>query len=171
MWSRVTHDGAASTIPSAAAPPATRRTFVLFIDAAPARAEVWEGEHHLGQSPMQISIDNEAARKEPRRFVVRRAGFHPYAIVQGPSEENVRILASLVTSPGETAAPPAALPGPLAIKEHAVPPSAPAKAARGTAPRAEPAAPPAPAPAAPAATSAPAASIHPPAPSDIRLQR
>jgi serine/threonine-protein kinase len=168
VWSRVTHDGAASTMPSAAAPPATRRTFVLFIDAAPAGADVWEGENHLGQAPMQISIGNEAARKEPRRFVVRRAGFHPYSIVQGPSEENVRILASLVTSPGETAAPPAALPGPLAIKEHAVPPSAPAKAPRGAAPRTEPAAPPASAPAAPAA---PAASLPPPAPSDIRLQR
>jgi serine/threonine-protein kinase len=162
VWSRSAHQDPAAAAPSAAVPPAARRSFVLFVDAAPAGAEIWEGDHALGQAPMQISIDNEAARSEPRRFAVKRAGFQPYSIVQGPSDENVRISATLVAVAGESAPAPVAAAVPSTVKEHV----APAKASK--APRTEPAAP---VVSAPAALSAPAASTPPPQPSDIRLQR
>jgi serine/threonine protein kinase len=172
VWSRGAHNEPAPATPSAAAPPATRRSFVLFIDAAPAGAEIWEGEKILGQAPMQISIDNEAAHKEPRRLVVRRAGFHPYSIVQGSSDENVRIIAQLVAALGETpASPAAAAPAPAAAvspntsKEHTGP-AAPGKTTKVPAARTELTAPVVSAPAAPTASAPP-----PPSPSDIRLQR
>jgi serine/threonine-protein kinase len=182
VWSRGTHSDAGTSVSGNAAP-AARRTFVLFIDSAPAGAEIWEGDSALGHAPMQISIDNEAAHKDARRFVVRRAGFLPYSIVQGPSEENVRINAPLVAVAAETAGatqpavppPPGAVAAPAAT---ATPPIAPAvkdhsaaslgKGARGAAPRVEP---PAAAPSPPAATPAPSAATPPPPPSDIRLQR
>jgi serine/threonine-protein kinase len=143
-------------------PSTARRSVVLFVDVAPAGAEIWEGDHVLGQAPMQISIDNETARKEPRRFIVKRAGFQPYSIVQGPSDENVRINGMLVAVAGETAPAPVAAAVPSTVKEHV----APVKASK--APRIEPAAPVVSAAAAPVG---PAASTPPPHPSDIRLQR
>jgi serine/threonine-protein kinase len=170
-WSRGGHNEPEPSTPSATSPPAARRTFVLFIDASPTGAEIWEGEEKLGQAPIRISIDNEAARKEPRRLVVRRSGFQPYSIVQGPSDENVRIIAQLVAASGDTPATAAAAPAaPSMAKEHlaSVPGPAPAKATKGAAPRAEPAISAAPPPTIPAA---PAASTPPAAPSDIRLQR
>jgi serine/threonine-protein kinase len=123
---------------------------------------------------MQISIDNDAARTEPRRLVVRRAGYQPYSILQGPSDENVRIIAQLVAAPSDTAgisatavggavapgaanAQGAATAAPAA-KEHAAPPSGASRATKAPAPRAEPAAPSVPAPAAPAVPTPPRSS-------------
>jgi serine/threonine-protein kinase len=181
MWSRATHSEAAKDASGPSAP-AARRTFVLFIDSAPAGAEIWEGDSVLGHAPMQISIDNEAARKDARRFVVRRIGFQPYSIVQGPSEENVRIIAPLVAAAAETGGatvpaippPPAAVTAPAsttaptapATKEHGA--ASTSKGARGPAPRLEPTAA---AVSQPAATPAASAATPPPPPSDIRLQR
>jgi len=162
VWSRSAHQDPAAASPSAAVPPAARRSFVLFVDVSPAGAEIWEGDHALGQAPMQISIDNDTARKEPRHFVVKRPGFQPYSIVQGPSDENVRINAMLVAVAGESAPAPVAAAVPSTVKEHA----APVKARKP--PRIEP---PVPAVSASAALAAPAASTPPPHPSDIRLQR
>ena len=198
VWSRTVRNDPSAATPSGTAMAAMRRSFVLFIDATPAGAEIWEADKALGQAPMQISIDNEAARREPRRLVVRRPGYQPYSIVQGPSDENVRIIAQLVASAGDSPAGPAIAPGaaqggaqgnaaqgapaqgapahggggaqatPNAPKEH--PASMPGKATKTPAPRTEPAAPSA---AAPVATAAPAAPpVAPPsASSDIRLQR
>jgi eukaryotic-like serine/threonine-protein kinase len=167
-WSRGAPNQGAISSASVAPPPAARRTFVLFIDASPAGAEIWDGDVALGHAPMQISIDNESARQNPRRFVVRRPGFHPYSIVQGPSEENVRVIASLVPQSSETA-PPAGTPAAptLASKEHTSPPVAPAKPAKGSAPRAEPVAP----AVSVSPPAAPSAAASPTPPSDIRLQR
>jgi serine/threonine-protein kinase len=169
VWSRGDRNEAAISSASVTPPPpAARRTFVLFIDATPAGAEIWEGDVSLGHAPMQISIDNEVARKDARRFVVRQPGFQPYSIVQGPSEENVRVIASLVARSGEPPpSPPAPVAPIVAPKEHIAPFPAPAKPAKVGAPRTEAVVPAVPAPAAPAASAA----TPPPPPSDIRLQR
>ena len=164
-WSRQNHDDPAPATPSVAAL-AARRTFVLFIDATPAAAEIWEGETQLGQAPMQISIDNEAAQKNPRRFVVRRAGYQPYSIIQGPSDENVRIIAALIAVSWENPSPAIATATPTTIKEHTAPAPPPVKAIKGT--RGELAVP---ATSAPPPPVPPAASVPPSTPSDIRLQR
>ncbi|MET0591916.1 MAG: serine/threonine-protein kinase [Polyangiaceae bacterium] len=173
VWSRSSGNDSAKS----AAATAARRNFVLFIDSAPAGADIVEGDATLGQSPMQISIDNETAHKEPRRFTVRRAGFQPYSIMQGPSEENVRIFAPLVAVANEPQAPPVATAPPAVTaataalpataKDHA-PPTAVKTASKTAPPRVEPSAP-TPPPAAPAPT--PSAPTPPPPPSDIRLQR
>jgi Protein kinase domain len=169
VWSRGARNEAAISSASVAPPPAARRTFVLFIDATPPGAEIWEGDVSLGHAPMQISIDNEAARKDPRRLVIRRPGFQPYSIVQGPSEENVHVIASLVAQSNETALPPAAPPAApiVTAKEHTSPLPVHAKPAKGSAPRAEPVAP----GVSVSPPAAPSAAAPPPPPSDIRLQR
>jgi len=135
--------------------PAARKTFTLFIDSTPSGAAVLEGDRVLGNTPMQLSMDNEAARREPRKLALRREGFQPYSILQGPSEDNVRILASLV----ETAAEPPATKGHVPVPATA-PPHAPkpVKVATSPEPSQQPAAP------APPATATPN-------PGDIRLQR
>jgi serine/threonine-protein kinase len=137
--------------------PAARKTFTLFIDSTPGGASVIEGDAVLGNTPLQISVDNEAAHKDARKLTIRRDGFQPYSIVQGPSEDNVRIVAALVESPAE--APALA----SAAKGHAPPPAAAhvAKAVKTAAPP-----PPEPSPKAPPPPPAPA-----PNPDDIRLQR
>ena len=189
VWSRSAPNDPAAATPSGATAPTARRSFFLFIDAAPAGAEIWEGDKMLGQVPMQVSIDNEAAQHVPRRLVVRRAGYQPYSIVQGPSDENVRIIAQLVAAPGETPAGPAAgaptgpstanAPGapnahgaanaPGASKEHAAPVTAPRTTTKAPAPRTDPAAPSVSPP--PAAPAPPVGTVPPAASSDIRLQR
>ncbi len=73
-----------------------RKSFTLFVDSTPSGASVVEGDATLGNTPMQISVDNEAARREPRKLSVRRDGFQAYSILQGPSEDNVRVNAALV---------------------------------------------------------------------------
>jgi serine/threonine protein kinase len=84
--------------------PVQRRSFTLVVDSMPRGADVLEGDKMLGITPVQISIDNDVARDAPRKLTVRRAGFQPYSILQGPSDDNVRVIASLVENPTEPAA-------------------------------------------------------------------
>jgi serine/threonine-protein kinase len=152
-----------TTAPAAASKveqaPTPRKSFTLFIDSTPSGAAVVEGDRELGNTPMQISIDNDAARADPRKLSIRREGFQPYSILQGPSDDNVRILAALVALSAE--APGTAV---AATKGHAPPPIAqhapkPAKTAAPPPETTHEPAPPAPAPA------------PTPNPGDIRLQR
>ncbi len=144
----------AATQPSGEAqePAGARKTFALVIDSTPEGAEVLDGDRVLGTTPLQISVDNEAARVTARKLIVRRDGYQPYSIVQGPSEDNVRIIASLVPS--------AEAPAPQTAKHPASSPAAPAAKPMKSAPTPEPT--PHASPAAPSAT---------PPPPDIRLQR
>jgi eukaryotic-like serine/threonine-protein kinase len=139
---------AATLVP---APPASRKSFVLLIDSSPTGADVREGDRVIGTTPMQLSIDNDAVRAEPRKLTVQRDGFQRYSILQGASEDNVRIIASLVAQPAE--APPAS-----------------AKSYVTKAPKPVPT--PERVPAPPAATPPPATPpAATPPPGDIRLQR
>jgi len=103
---------------------------------------------------MQLSIDNEAARKELRKLSIRRDGFQPYSILQGPSDDNVRVLATLVETPAAVPASKAPVPAPIA--QHAPKPAKPVAPQPETSPQ----------PAPPTPSPAPA-----PNPGDIRLQR
>ena len=126
----------------------------MLIDSMPSGAEVREGDRVLGNTPMQLSIDNDAVRAEARKLTVRRDGFQRYSILQGPSDDNVRIIATLVPQAAE-APPPASVKGPApALPQHAAKTPKPA-------PTPEMPAPPPPTPP-PAPT---------PPPGDIRLQR
>ena len=132
--------------------PAGRKAFTLFVDSTPSGASVFEGDQLLGNTPLQISVDNDGARRELRKITVRREGFQPYSILQGPSEDNVRVIAPLVAVVEE----------PPVAKGH---PSGPVAAHPV---KAKPAPPPEP-------TAQPSAAAPPPVanPSspDIRLQR
>jgi len=134
--------------------PAARKSFTLVIDSTPSGAEVLEGDKMLGTTPLQISIENDAVRNAPRKLTVHRAGFQPYSILQGPSEDSIRVIASLVEIPAEPAASNAG-------KGHAsVPITAHTpKPAKSAAPPTEP-------PPPPVQSAAPT-----PPPVDIRLQR
>ncbi|MGK4009153.1 serine/threonine-protein kinase [Sorangium sp. So ce1036] len=102
----------------AAPPPVDRGTFVLVVESMPSGAEVLEDGKALGHTPLQISISNSSVRGNPRRLTVRHDGYEPYSIVQGPSEQSVRLVATLTKSAPEpsstpSAAPQAAAPAPV----------------------------------------------------------
>ncbi|MFO0659386.1 MAG: serine/threonine-protein kinase [Polyangiaceae bacterium] len=62
-------------------------TFVYKIESTPSGAEVWEDNALLGQTPLSVSIANEAVRATPRTFTLKLAGHAPIVIQRGPSED------------------------------------------------------------------------------------
>jgi serine/threonine protein kinase len=87
---------------TAAPPPPSApliRTFTLTVESTPSGAEVSEGDQMLGRTPLQLSIESDVVKSKPRTFVLRRSGYEPYTVVQGPSAENVRVMAPLVADP------------------------------------------------------------------------
>lgn len=107
-----------STSSSAAATASSPSSFVLTIDSTPSGAEVLEGSKTLGRTPLQLTIDNQAVAGEPRRLVLQALGYQPFPIVQGPSDQSLRIAAALVASPTATAS---AEPPPTATTTVATP--------------------------------------------------
>jgi eukaryotic-like serine/threonine-protein kinase len=71
------------------------RIFTLMIDSYPQGADVVEQGRVLGTTPIQVSVVNDDVRTQPRQITVRRPGFVSYSILQGPSDGNVRIVATL----------------------------------------------------------------------------
>jgi serine/threonine-protein kinase len=83
--------------PSASAAPVEKRaaSFTLMIESVPPGASVMENGQSLGTTPLHLSIQNDVAREKPRQITVQKDGFQPYSIVQGPSDESVRLVATL----------------------------------------------------------------------------
>jgi serine/threonine-protein kinase len=79
--------------------PEELRSFVVMIDSYPQGADVFDGNRHLGATPMQLSMQNADLRTQPHQLTIRRNGYLPYSIVQGPSDGNVRITAQLAPEP------------------------------------------------------------------------
>ncbi|WCQ97696.1 serine/threonine-protein kinase [Sorangium sp. Soce836] len=136
-----------------APPPADVGTFVLMVESMPSGAEVLEDGKPLGTTPLQLSISNSSVRANPRRLTVRQEGYEPYSIVQGPSDQSVRLVATLTKRAAAPTSSPAAPTPP--------PPAAPAPRPYSGRPAARPTpAPDAPPPAAPS-----------PRPLDIQIER
>ncbi|WP_437609232.1 serine/threonine-protein kinase [Sorangium sp. So ce834] len=136
-----------------APPPADVGTFVLMVESMPSGAEVLEDGKPLGTTPLQLSISNSSVRANPRRLTVRQEGYEPYSIVQGPSDQSVRLVATLTKHAAAPTSSPAAPTPP--------PPAAPAPRSYSGRPAARPTpAPDAPPPAAPS-----------PRPLDIQIER
>ncbi|WP_437724469.1 serine/threonine-protein kinase [Sorangium sp. So ce861] len=102
-----------------APPPADVGTFVLMVESMPSGAEVLEDGKPLGTTPLQLSIANSSVRANPRRLTVRQEGYEPYSIVQGPSDQSVRLVATLTkraaaptSSPAAPTPPPPVAPAP-----------------------------------------------------------
>ncbi|WP_437317021.1 serine/threonine-protein kinase [Sorangium sp. So ce385] len=102
-----------------APPPADGGTFVLMVESMPSGAEVLEDGKPLGTTPLQLSIANSSVRANPRRLTVRQEGYEPYSIVQGPSDQSVRLVATLTkraaaptSSPAAPTPPPPVAPAP-----------------------------------------------------------
>jgi serine/threonine protein kinase len=91
---------AAST--PAPAPPSIPSAFTLSIESTPTGAEVYEQDVRRGTTPLRIAIDKSAARARPHRYVIRHPGYRPYALSQGHSDSDVRVLATLVPEPSAT---------------------------------------------------------------------
>jgi len=85
-------------------PPAasTARTYTLSIESTPSGAEVSEDERLVGHTPLELPIDNEAAKTKPRTFVLRAPGHQPHTVVRGPSEQSVRLSIVLLAEPTTT---------------------------------------------------------------------
>jgi eukaryotic-like serine/threonine-protein kinase len=90
-------------LPAAKAATPTAAAFTLLIESTPAGAEVFEGAHSLGTTPLQVSIESASVTQAPRTFSIRKTGYLPYTIVQGASAKDARALAELAKEP---AAPP-----------------------------------------------------------------
>jgi serine/threonine-protein kinase len=108
---------AATPVETAPLPPATSSHFTVRVESTPAGADVREGDRVLGTTPIELSIDKEAARATPRSFTLVKDGFVPYPIVQGPSDETVRIIAPLALLPAAAVS---------SVAAHAGPPLGPA---------------------------------------------
>jgi len=103
---------------SIAPPPApSSASFALEIAASEPGARVYEGENLLGSTPLRMTVEPASVAQGPRTFTVRKSGFLPYTIVQGPSQKDARVLAELAAEPAAT--PPA---GPKAKPRKAPPP-------------------------------------------------
>ncbi|XXY44502.1 serine/threonine-protein kinase [Sorangium sp. So ce269] len=105
---------AAPDKPQVAPAPADVGAFVLMVESMPSGAEVLEDGKPLGNTPLQLSITNSSVRANPRRLTVRQEGYEPYSIVQGPSDQSVRLVATLTkqaaAAPTSTPAAPTAAP-------------------------------------------------------------
>lgn len=96
--------GAASALalPSAAIPapaPALRPeppSFELTLESRPTGAVVSEGGVVLGSTPLTLSVERESVASGPRRFIVQRDGYAPYAVEQRDSDAPVRRSLKLV---------------------------------------------------------------------------
>ncbi|WP_434044722.1 MULTISPECIES: protein kinase domain-containing protein [Sorangium] len=137
--------------PQVAPPPPDVSSFVLMVESMPSGAEVLEDGKPLGNTPLQLSISNSSVRANPRRLTVRQEGYEPYSIVQGPSDQSVRLVATLTKRAAAPTSTPAAPPPP---------PAAPAPRSYG-----RPAPRPSPAP------DTPPPSPPPPRPLDIQIER
>jgi serine/threonine-protein kinase len=84
-------------------PPASS-TFSLEIAASEAGAQVFEGERPLGATPLRLTLDNASLLVAPRTFTVRKSGYAPYTIVQGPAQADLHVLAELALEPAAASA-------------------------------------------------------------------
>ncbi|WP_437689393.1 protein kinase domain-containing protein [Sorangium sp. So ce176] len=140
--------------PQVAPPPPDVSSFVLMVESMPSGAEVLEDGKLLGNTPLQLSISNSSVRANPRRLTVRQEGYEPYSIVQGPSDQSVRLVATLTKRAAAPTSTPAAPTPPPAT------PATPAPRSYG-----RPAPRPSPAP------DTPPPSPPPPRPLDIQIER
>jgi len=113
---------AAASLPAAPAAiqaPASA-SFALEISANTPGAQVYEGEFLLGTAPLRLSIDSASVARAPRTFTVRKTGYLPYTIVQGPAQKDALVLAELSAAPASgLAASPRAKPKPPAAPKIA----------------------------------------------------
>jgi serine/threonine-protein kinase len=87
--------------PATTGAPAEKRadSFVLMIESFPPGASVTQDGEVLGTTPLRLTIQNEAVRAKQRQLTVQKDGYQPYTIVQGPSEQSVRLPVTLAELP------------------------------------------------------------------------
>jgi serine/threonine protein kinase len=88
---------APAPIAQPAAPPklAAPDSFTYVIESIPSGAAVMEGDKSLGETPLQLTMDNQSLRTQPRHFRIVKEGYTPYSVIQGPSFETVKIIETL----------------------------------------------------------------------------
>ena len=105
--------------------PAHPASFSLTIESTPSGAQVVEGDRVLGSTPLSLSVDAASVARAPRELWLKREGHAPYRIVQGPSQRDVHLSATLPSLPS-----PAAPIAPAATAEVEAASTAPADAPR-----------------------------------------
>jgi serine/threonine-protein kinase len=105
LWLRH-QGGAAAAPPKPAADAPGARAFTLSIESSPSGADVLEGTTALGTTPIRISVDAASVAHGPRTFTLRALGRAPYTLVQGASDESVRVVAELSPLPAPQASAP-----------------------------------------------------------------
>jgi serine/threonine-protein kinase len=84
----------ASSVSASPTTPAPK-TFVLSIESIPSNAEVLEGNEPRGHTPLILSISNDQVRTSERQLTLQLAGYEAYTILQGPSNEAIRLVIPL----------------------------------------------------------------------------
>ena len=79
--------------------PPPEKNFKLSVESLPPGAEVREGDRALGTTPLTLEVTPDSLRGGSRTLTLEKPGFFPYAVVQGRSTDDVRIVAKLLTLP------------------------------------------------------------------------
>ena len=69
-----------------------------------------EGDRVLGITPLSLDVDAASVARAPRELWLKQPGHVPYRVVQGASERDVRVVATLVAVPPAASAEAAAKP-------------------------------------------------------------
>jgi eukaryotic-like serine/threonine-protein kinase len=99
-----------------------QNSFTLMLESYPAGAEVMENNERLGTTPMQLSLENDRVRAQPRRIMLVHPGYLPYSILQGPSDGNVHYMATLSVASVAPQQPPQG-PAPVQVPAQQFPPA------------------------------------------------
>jgi serine/threonine-protein kinase len=89
---------AATRVHRSTTSPSTASALSLHVESRPPGATVRQGTRVLGMTPLQVPFDNEALREAPMTLSVELDGHVRVEVVQGPSNESVRIVAALSPS-------------------------------------------------------------------------
>jgi hypothetical protein len=92
---------------------------MLFVASTPSGATLTRGDETIGVTPTFAELDADALEDEPAHFRVTLAGHAPFVFRQGPSDEDVHVVAEL--QPTEVAPPPEAPPETPAVTRRRPP--------------------------------------------------
>jgi serine/threonine-protein kinase len=92
---------AGSAAQAGAKPAATAASFTFEIDSTPRGATVSEGDHVLGETPLEVTIERASVASGPRTFTVKKDGYIHATVTQGPSDADTKTMVALAAQPSK----------------------------------------------------------------------
>jgi serine/threonine-protein kinase len=85
--------------PTSVTPKTDDVPFTVLIESTPSGAIVTEDDKELGPTPLAVSIDKTSVAAGPRTFVLKKDGFLPTPMTQGPLTANAKSTVTLAPDP------------------------------------------------------------------------